>query len=210
MNAVSAFELFSHEHICFIQYLSVLPEMIKCSCWSLRFSTFFENADTVFQPYWLIHRSEVFESSPMYWCWHLSELWKCFMEPKWDRAVGYPCSVQQGWAGATLPQGVLTRSNLSPHLLFLLPAFIHSFSLLNRTFFLHITPHTLLLLPLPPPAGGVRDGDIWQGSEPILWGEVAGDVSRPKLPWNTWTRVPGWNRKRGKWHRWLWGGLHTA
>lgn len=37
------------------------------------------------------------------------------MEPQWDGAAGYLCSVQQRWAGATLPPGVLTRSNLSPH-----------------------------------------------------------------------------------------------
>lgn len=135
------------------------------------------------------------------------------MEPQWDVSAGYLCSVQQGWARATLPSGVLTTSNLSPHSPLPSPCF-NPFILLaqrySQTCFLHITLHPLPLLPLPPPAGGIRDGDIRQGSEPVLRGEVAGDVPRAELPWNTWTRVPGHKGKGGGWHRRLWGGLPTA
>lgn len=44
-------------------------------------------------------------------------MWKCFMEPQWDGVgvAGYLCSVQQGWAVATLPPEILTRSKLSSH-----------------------------------------------------------------------------------------------
>lgn len=52
------------------------------------------------------------------------------MEPQWDGAAGYLCSVQQGWAEATLPPGVLTTSNLSP---LPPPCFFHPYPL-NGTF----------------------------------------------------------------------------
>lgn len=139
------------------------------------------------------------------------------MEPQWDRAAGYLCSVHQGWAEASQSPRVLTRSNLSP-LSPPLPLYFKPSIPCTQWFsdicFFHITFRRLLFLspfpPRTPPAGGIRDGHIRQGSESVLWGEAAGDVSRADLPWNTWTQVPKREGKGRRGHRRLWGGLHTA
>lgn len=113
--------------------------------------------------------------------------------------------------GVTPPSGVLTRSNLSPHSPLPLPASTYSFFLPNGI----LTQSSFMSLlfpppPLPPLTGGIRDGDIRQGSEPVLWGEVAGDLPRPKLSWNSWTRISARKRKGGRQYRRLRGRLHTA
>lgn len=126
---------------------------------------------------------------------------------------GSGISLRQGWARATLPPGVLTRSNLSLHSPHPPPASTHSFLLLNGTLTpaSYISLFTFFLPSSPPPAGGIRDGGIRRGSVSILWREVAGDIPRTKLPWNN--RIGGEPRhkgERGGWHGRLWGWLHTA
>lgn len=70
-------------------------------------------------------------------------------------------SLQQGLARATLPPGVLTRSNLSPHSPLPplnLNLFIPSAQWYSHTRFLHVTLHSLPLpSSLPPPLFGRRD-----------------------------------------------------
>lgn len=143
----------------------------------------------------------------------LVEIWTGIVEMLLRATVGHGSrtSLRQGSAGACLPPGILTRSNLFLHSP-LPPASTHPFLLLNATLTptYYISLFTFFLPSSRPPAGGIGDGVVWQGSEPVLWREVAGDFPRTKLPGNNRTGEPRREGKEGGGHGRLWRRLCTA